>query len=86
MRQDITAKRLTRVGLTQDRSRCRLEFEYLNGKTGALSFPFDQVQSLLELLLQVETQAVERLEESPGAKRSSMPTMLKWLSRRKAKP
>ena len=33
-----------------------------------MSFPFDQVQSLLELLLQVETQAVEQSEESPGAK------------------
>ena len=68
MSQDIIAKRFTRIGPTQDRSNCRLEFELLNGKMGALSFPSDQAQPLLELLLQVETQAVEQSEESPGAK------------------
>jgi hypothetical protein len=50
----IAARKLLRFGLSADFSTCLVEFENRDGATARLTFPADQLQEVIGLLLQVK--------------------------------
>jgi hypothetical protein len=54
MTETIAAKKLSRFGLSADFSTCLVEFENQDGTTSRLSFPAEQLQEVIGLLLQVK--------------------------------
>jgi hypothetical protein len=62
MTDTIAAKQLLRFGLSSDFSACLIEFEKQDGTTERLSFPADQLDGVLGLLLQVKQIHREKTE------------------------
>ena|SRR5438477_5166256 len=56
------ARKLSRFGLSADFSTCLVEFEMLDGATSRLTFPADQLQEVIGLLLQVKQVHAEKTE------------------------
>ncbi len=56
----IAARKLSRFGLTPDFSTCLVEFENQDGATARLTFPADQLQEVIGLLLQVKQVHAEK--------------------------
>ena len=56
---DAIAKRLTTVRLSDNRERCRLEYQEADDSTGSLDFPSDQLDEIVELLLHAEARKNE---------------------------
>jgi len=54
MTESIAAKKLSRFGLSPDFATCLVEFESQDGTTSRLTFPADQLQEVIGLLLQVK--------------------------------
>ena len=53
MTDTITATKLARFGLSGDGANCLIEFEKQDGSTDRLSFPAEQLDEVVGLLLQV---------------------------------
>jgi hypothetical protein len=53
MTDSIAATKLARFGLSGDGANCLIEFEKQDGETGRLSFPAEQLDEVVGLLLQV---------------------------------
>ena len=64
MTETITAKKLNRFGLSADFSTCLVEFEAQDGATSRLTFPADQLQEVIGLLLQVKQVHAEKTEDA----------------------
>ena len=62
MTETIAAKKLLRFGLSADFATCLVEFENPDGATSHLTFPADQLQEVIGLLLQVKQIHAEKTE------------------------
>jgi hypothetical protein len=62
MTDTIAAKKLSRFGLSADFSTCLVEFENPDGAASRLTFPADQLQEVIGLLLQVKQVHAEKTE------------------------
>lgn len=60
MTETIAATKLSRFGLSADFSTCLVEFENQDGTTNRLTFPADQLQEVIGLLLQVKQVHAEK--------------------------
>jgi hypothetical protein len=60
--ETIAAKKLSRFGLSADFSTCLVEFEGADGTTARLTFPADQLQEVIGLLLQVKQIHAEKTQ------------------------
>ena len=60
MSDPIAATKLSRFGLSADGANCLIEFEKQDGSTERLSFPADQLDEVVGLLLQVRQIREER--------------------------
>ena len=56
----IAARKLSRFGLSADFSTCLVEFENQDGATARLTFPAEQLQEVIGLLLQVKQVHAEK--------------------------
>lgn len=70
MAETIAATKLSRFGLSADFSTCLVEFENQDGTTNRLTFPADQLQEVIGLLLQVKQVHAEKT--TAGQSRSVM--------------
>jgi hypothetical protein len=64
MTETIAAKKLNRFGLSADFSTCLVEYEAQDGTTNRLTFPADQLQEVIGLLLQVKQVHAEKSEDA----------------------
>lgn len=62
MTETIAAKKLLRFGLSGDASTCLVEFEKEDGATERLSFPSNQLDEVLGLLMQVKQIHAQKTE------------------------
>jgi hypothetical protein len=64
MTETITAKKLSRFGLSADGANCLIEFEKADGQTDRLDFPAAQLDEVVSLLLQVRHIHSERTQST----------------------
>jgi hypothetical protein len=64
MSETIAATKLLRFGLSGDASTCLVEFEREGGGTDRLSFPSDQLDQVVGLLLQVKQIHAQKTQDT----------------------